>query len=151
LDNIHRQRYLNPAGDHPILLHQRNVENWIHMSWLRSLLCLSPRGPESGEQSAPGNDREENRYYGRFRTGCRIRLSWQDDLGKARSARARVLDMNGTGALVECSASITPGQFVFVQTRELGRMGSAVVRRCAPGIFSSQIGLQFTAPLTHRF
>jgi PilZ domain-containing protein len=121
------------------------------MSWLRSLLSLSPRGRKTGEHAAPGDDREENRYYGRFRTGCRIRLTWQDDRGKARFARARVVDMNGTGALVECSASITPGQFVFVQTRELGRMGSAVVRRCAPGVFSSQIGLQFTAPLTHRF
>ena len=121
------------------------------MSWLRSLLSLSPRGRKTGEHAAPGDDREENRYYGRFRTGCRIRLSWQDDRGKDRSARARVVDMNGTGALVECSATITPGQFVFVQTTELGRMGSAVVRRCAPGVFSSQIGLQFTAPLTHRF
>jgi hypothetical protein len=114
------------------------------MSWLRSLLHLSPRGRDI-------NGREENRYCDRFPTGCRVRLTWQDDGGKTRSARARVLDMNGTGALVECGASIAPGSFVCVQTKELGRMGSAIVRRCNSGVFSSQIGMQFTGPLTHRF
>jgi hypothetical protein len=114
------------------------------MSWLRSLLCLSPRGPH-------GKVREENRFYGRIRSGCRLRISWQDDRGKNRSVRARIVDMNGTGALVKCGVSISPGSFVCVQTKELGRMGSAIVRRCNAGVFSSQIGLQFTAPLTHLF
>jgi hypothetical protein len=114
------------------------------MSWLRSLLRLSPRGRN-------GKDREENRFYGRIRSGCRLRISWQDNRGTNRSARARIVDMNGTGALVECGAFNTPGSFVCVQTKELGRMGSAVVRRCNSGVFSSQIGLEFTAPLTHLF
>ena len=86
-----------------------------------------------------------------MQSDLRFRISWQDQRGKNRKTRGRVLDMNGSGARIECGASIAPGSFVYVQTVELGMMGSAYVRRCTPGLFSSEIGLQFVSPLTTRF
>jgi hypothetical protein len=78
-------------------------------------------------------------------------MSWQDKRGHTRRKRVRIVDMSGTGALVECGTPIPPGSFVYLQTPDLAMMGSAYVRRCEPQLFSYQIGLQFAAPLTHRF
>lgn len=121
------------------------------MSWLRSLLVHSSQ--ETASPSATGEaEPADNRYYPRFRSGnMRFRLSWQDQRGKTKHKRAKVVDMNGTGALVECGMPIPAGSFVYVQTPDLGMMGSAYVRRCEAQLFSYQIGLQFAAPLTHRF
>ena len=93
----------------------------------------------------------DSRCYDRVRSGLRFRISWQDHCGKTRSKRARVIDMNGIGALIECGSPIPKGSFVYVQTQELGIMGSAYVRRCEQLLFRYQIGLQFAAPLTYRF
>jgi|SRR5579871_525139 len=121
------------------------------MSWLRSLLGHSSQGTAS-ETTAEAVPVADNRYYPRFKSGhMRFRLSWQDGRGKTKRKYAKVVDMNGTGALVECGLEIPPGSFVYVQTQDLGMMGSAYVRRCEPQLFSYQIGLQFAAPLTHRF
>ena len=121
------------------------------MNWLLSLLGLPPHGTASAAPLTNGAGRAENRYCDRLRSGFRFKLSWKDQRGKTRRARARVVDMNGTGALVECGAAIPPGSFVFIQTTEVGLMGSAHVRRCEPLFFSYQIGLQFEAPLMARF
>ena len=56
-----------------------------------------------------------------------------------------------TGVLVKCGVPIDPGSFVFIKTEELGRLGSAYVRRCDPLLFTYQIGLQFASPLSLRF
>ena len=121
------------------------------MSWVRSILGLSPRGTVSEAPLTNGASRAENRYYDRPRTGLRIKISWQDDRGKHRWARARVVDMSGTGAQVKCSAPLPPGSFVYVQTPGLGLMGGAYVRRCEPLLLSYRVGLQFAAPLMTRF
>lgn len=81
----------------------------------------------------------------------RFRLSWKDQHGKTQRKGVRVVDMNGTGALVTSGKPIAPGSFVYIQETGLGMMGSAYVRRCEPQLFSYQIGLQFAAPLTRRF
>ncbi len=121
------------------------------MSWLRSLLGHSSQGTAS-----PGTTGEagqaDHRYYPRLRSGSmRFRLSWQDKRGKTHRKGVRVLDMNGDGALVASGMPIPPGSFVYIQEPNLGMMGSAHVRRCDAQLFSYQIGLQFAAPLTHRF
>jgi hypothetical protein len=121
------------------------------MNLLRSILGLSPRGTASEAPLPTGAARAENRYYDRIQSGFRIKISWQDDRGKHRWARARVMDMNGTGALVKCSASLPPGSFVYIQTPGLGLMGGAYVRRCEPLLLSYRVGLQFAAPLMTRF
>jgi hypothetical protein len=120
------------------------------MNWLRSVL-----GHSSRDTASPGLAGEashaDSRCYDRLRSGLRFRISWQDHRGKTRSKRARVVDMNGTGALIQCASPIPTGSFVYVQTQEIGMMGSAYVRRCEQLLFHYQIGLQFAAPLTHRF
>ncbi len=122
------------------------------MSWLRSLLGHSSQGtasPGATGEAGPGAD---NRYHQRISNGSlRFRLSWQDERGKTRRKNAKVMDMNGSGALVQCGIAIAPGSFVYLQNPDFGMMGSAYVRRCEPQLFSYQIGLQFAAPLTHRF
>lgn len=121
------------------------------MSWLRSLLSHSSQGTASlGSAGEAGL--ADNRAYQRLSSGgMRFRLSWQDPCGKTKRKGVRVLDMNGTGALVTSGTPIPPGSFVYIQTAGLGMMGSAYVRRCDAQLFSYQIGLQFAAPLTHRF
>jgi len=122
------------------------------MSWLRSLLGHSSQGTASPVTMGEAGPAADNRYYQRINSGnLRFRLSWQDKRGKTKRKNAKVVDMNGTGALVECGMEIPPGSFVYVQNPDLGMMGSAYVRRCEPQLFSYQIGLQFAAPLTHRF
>jgi hypothetical protein len=112
---------------------------------------MSPSGAAPQADSSGAAGRGDHRYYERFRAGLRFRLSWQDKHGRTRKTRARVIDMNGDGALVQCGVPIAPGSFVYIQTQELGMMGSAHVRRCEPGLFACQLGLQFSAPLTTRF
>lgn len=122
------------------------------MSWLRSLLVHSSQGAASPGTTGEAGPVADHRYYQRINSGnLRFRLSWQDQRGKTKRKTAKVVDMNGTGALVECGMEIPPGSFVYVQNPDLGMMGSAYVRRCEPQLFSYQIGLQFAAPLTHRF
>jgi len=93
----------------------------------------------------------DNRYHCRIPTGCRITMSWQDHLGKRRSASARVLDMNGSGALVRTGKSLVPGSYVWVLAKDLGLMGSALVRHCDAGMLYYKVGLQFPGSLTTRF
>lgn len=123
------------------------------MSWLRSIFGHSPQQAASSTvtpgEAGPSAD---NRFHQRINSGnLRFRVSWQDKRGKINRKNAKVVDMNGTGALVECSTGIPLGSFVYLQNPDLGMMGSAYVRRCQPQLFSYQIGLQFAAPLTHRF
>jgi len=122
------------------------------MSWLRSLLGHSSQGTASPGATGEAGSVADNRYHQRISSGnLRFRLSWQDKRGKTKRKNAKVVDMNGTGALVECGMAIPLGSFVYVQNPDLGMMGSAYVRRCEAQLFSYQIGLQFAAPLTHRF
>jgi hypothetical protein len=104
------------------------------MNWLRSILRLSRANVE-------------NRYCLRFPTIGKIRISELDHRGKVRRQRARVVNINGTSALVKCSAHIPPGSFVYIQSRELGIMGGAHVRRCEPLLVTYEIGLEFAGPL----
>ena len=121
------------------------------MNLLLSILGLSPRGTASEAPLTTDAGRAENRYYDRPPSGFRIKISWQDHRGKHKWARARVVDMNGTGALVKCGVSLLPGSFVYIQTPGLGLMGGAYVRRCEPLLLSYRVGLQFAAPLMTRF
>ncbi|PYT31173.1 MAG: hypothetical protein DMG57_06090 [Acidobacteria bacterium] len=93
----------------------------------------------------------ETRCCDRLPAGCRISLVWQESSGSSHSARARVVDMNGTGALIKCNVAIAPGSYVYIQARELSLMGSAYVRHCTSDFLSYRIGLQFTGPLMVRF
>jgi hypothetical protein len=121
------------------------------MSWLRSLLGHSSQGTASPTTTGEAVQ-ADHRYYPRLRSdGLRFLLSWRDAAGKTKHKSVRVIDMNGTGALVVCGTPIVPGSFVYIQTADLGMMGSAYVRRCDAQLFSYHIGLQFAAPLTHRF
>jgi len=122
------------------------------MSWLRSLLGHSSQGTASPGATGEAGYPADHRFHQRINSGnLHFRLSWQDKRGKTKRRNAKVMDMNGTGALVECGMAIPPGSFVYLQNPEMGMMGSAYVRRCEPQLFSYQIGLQFAAPLTHRF
>ena len=93
----------------------------------------------------------ETRCYGRLQTGCRLSMVWRDSGGKSQSARARVVDMSGTGLLIKCNVAIDPGSYVYIQAKELSLMGSAYVRHCTSDFLSYSIGLQFTGPLMVRF
>ena|SRR5579863_10694841 len=121
------------------------------MSWLRSLLGHSSQGTASPVASDEAGPSADHRFHQRINSSMHFRLSWQDKRGKTKRKNAKVVDMNGTGALVECGTAIQPGSFVYLQNPDLGLMGSAYVRRCEAQLFSYQIGLQFAAPLTHRF
>ena len=98
-----------------------------------------------------GKPREDNRSDPRIPTGCRVTMSWVDQRGKRRSARGRVVDINGGGALVKTGASIVPGSHVYFRAVDLGLMGSALVRHSDPGVFSYKLGLQFAGPLTQKY
>jgi hypothetical protein len=93
----------------------------------------------------------ETRCDDRLPTGCRVSMVWQERPGSSQSARARVVDMNGTGVLIKCSVAIAPGSYVYIQARELALMGSAYVRHCTADFLSYSIGLQFNGPLMIRF
>lgn len=121
------------------------------MSWFTSLLGKSSRGAAPEKDSTNGAGRVDHRYDGRFRAIRKFRISWQDQNGKNRRKRVRVVDISGTGVLVECVVPIVPGSFVYIKTEELGMVGSAYVRRCDPLMFKYQIGLQFVSPLTLHF
>jgi hypothetical protein len=121
------------------------------MSWLRSLLGHSSQSTASPSTTGEAGQ-ADNRYYHRLQSGgMRFRLSWQDKSGKTKRRGVRVVDMNGASALVASRIPIPTGSFVYIQEPNLGMMGSAYVRRCEAQLFSYQIGLQFAAPLTHRF
>lgn len=120
------------------------------MNWFSSLFGMSPRGAASpGSRAKAG--REENRYDGRIQTCRKLRISWQDHRGKIRRKMVRVVDMSGSGVMIQCGVAIDPGSFVYLRTPELGMTGSAYVRRCDALLFSYRIGLQFAAPLAARF
>lgn len=110
------------------------------MSWLHSLRGLF--------SSAGASD---NRYDGRIRTHRKFRISWQDRRGKTRRKLVRVVDMSGSGALIECGVPLEPGSLVGIRTLEMGMTATACVRRCEPLLFTYQIGLQFRTPLTAEF
>lgn len=99
----------------------------------------------------PVSPQPETRCYGRLQTGCRLSMVWRESRGKSQSARARVLDMSGTGVLIKCNVAIEPGSYVYIQAKELSLMGSAYVRHCTSDFLSYSIGLQFTGPLMVRF
>jgi len=120
------------------------------MNWLRSILGLSPRGAASEAPLTHDAARAENRFYKRFRTGCRFQICWRDELGKSQSKSVKVLDMSGDGALIQSAVPLDPGCIIHLQTRDLGLMGSAYVRRCKPLLFSYQVGLEFTGNLSAR-
>jgi hypothetical protein len=120
------------------------------MNWFSSLLGKSPRGAVSS--GSPGEaGRAENRYDGRIRPCRKLRISWQDHRGEIQRKLVRVVDMSGSGVMIQCSVPIDPGSFVYLRTPEFGMTGSAHVRRCDPRLFSYRIGLQFEAPLMARF
>jgi hypothetical protein len=121
------------------------------MNWLRSILGTSPRGTALEAPLPDSAGRAENRYCDRFPTGCKVRITWQDRRGRTKRRNARVVDMNANGALIECGMSLEPGAYVYIQTPELGLMGSAYVRRCEATLFTYQIGLQFAGALMTRF
>jgi len=121
------------------------------MNWFTSLLGKSSRDAAPEKDSTGGAGRGDNRYDGRFRAICKLRICWQDHKGKNRRKRVRVVDMSVTGVLVNCGVPIHPGSLVYIKTEELGMVGSAYVRRCDPLLFTYQIGLQFASPLSLRF
>lgn len=120
------------------------------MTWLRSILGSSPRGAAPEAPLTHDAARAENRFNKRFPTGCRFRISWRDQHGKTKSKSVKVLDMTGDGALIQCSVPFEPGSILHLQTRELGLMGSAYVRRCELLLFTYQIGLEFAGNLSAR-
>ena len=120
------------------------------MNWLRSILGLSSRGAASEAPLTHDAARAENRFYKRFRTGCRFQICWRDELGKSQSKNVKVLDMSGDGALIESLVPFDTGSVIHFQTRDLGLMGTAYVRRCKSLIFSYQVGLEFTGNLSQR-
>ena len=120
------------------------------MKWLRSILGSSPRGAASEAPLTHDAARVENRFNMRFQTGCRFRISWRDKRGRTKSKNVKVLDMSGDGALIQCGVHFHPGSIIYLQTRELGLMGSAYVRRCEPMLFTYEIGLEFAGNLSPR-
>lgn len=120
------------------------------MSLLGSLLGR-PEVPPCQHSGQLETDGSENRCHDRLPAGTRLTLIWLDHRGRRRSARARVVDMNGTGALVKTGADLLPGFHVYVQAPDFGRMGSAIVRHSIAGLLSYKIGLRFSGPLMHRF
>src|SRR5258708_20755237 len=81
------------------------------MNWFTSLLGKSARGAAPEKDSTGGAARADNRYDGRFRAICKLRITWQDQKGRNWRKRVRVLDMSGTGVLVKCGVPIDPGSF----------------------------------------
>jgi hypothetical protein len=120
------------------------------MTWLRSLLGSSPRGAAPEAPLTQDAARAENRFNTRFQTGCRFLISWRDKRGKTRTKSVKVLDMTGDGALIQCGVPFDPGSIIYLQTRDLGLMGSAYVRRCELLLFTYQIGLEFAGNLSPR-
>jgi len=120
------------------------------MKWLRSILGSSLRGAAADAPLTHDAARVENRFNQRFPTGCRFRISWRDKRGKTKSKSVKVLDMTGDGARIQCSIPFRPGSIIHLQTRDLGLMGSAYVRRCEPQLFTYQIGLEFAGTLSPR-
>jgi len=120
------------------------------MTWLRSLLGSSPRGAAPEAPLTQDAARAENRFNTRFQTRCRFLISWRDKRGKTRTKSVKVLDMTGDGALIQCGVPFDPGSIIYLQTRDLGLMGSAYVRRCELLLFTYQIGLEFAGNLAPR-
>lgn len=120
------------------------------MNWFSSLFGQSSRGAASPVSAGDAGCRD-SRYDVRIRTCRKLRISWQDHRGKIRRKLVRVVDMSGSGVMIQCRVPIDPGAFVYLRTPELGMTGSARVRRCDPLLFTYRIGLQFEAPLTARF
>ena len=120
------------------------------MNWLRSILGSSPRGAAHEAPLTQDAARVENRFNQRFPTGCRFRISWRDKRGKTQSKNVKVLDMTGDGARIQCSVPFRSGSILHLQTRDLGLMGSAYVRRCEPMLFTYEIGLEFAGNLAPR-
>jgi hypothetical protein len=120
------------------------------MKRLRSILGLSPRGAAPEAPLTQDAARAENRFYKRFPTGCRFQICWRDERGKTQSKNVKVLDMSGDGALIQSAIPLDPGSIIYLQTRDLGLMGSAYVRRCESLLFSYEIGLEFAGNLSQR-
>lgn len=120
------------------------------MKWLLSILGSSPRGTAPEAPLTHDAARVENRFNKRFQTGCRFQISWRDKRGKTKSKSVKILDMTGDGARIQCAVPFDPGSIVHLQTRELGLMGSAYVRRCELLLFTYEIGLEFAGNLSPR-
>lgn len=92
--------------------------------------------------------RDDKRSELRIPSACRLTLTWYDYRGRRRSAWARVLDMNGSGAQVRSAALIGIGTYVDLRFKDLRLTGGARVRRSDPDLLTYRLGLQFSGPLT---
>ena len=63
----------------------------------------------------PGICRFEQRIHWRVPPAGRVTMFWQDGRGRQRTARTRVVDMNGTGALVKSGTRLDSGCFASIR------------------------------------
>ena len=93
--------------------------------------------------------RSEQRFHDRLPVKYRFSI-YSNEKGGQHCISARGINMSRSGALVETEEPIGIGSMIYIQTPELGLMGSASVRHCTAKGSKFRIGLHFPSPLMRR-
>ncbi len=85
---------------------------------------------------------KEVRRQARHPIDCEVTVSWPDREGAARFARARGVDLSGSGARIEVDQALEVGLHVFVRVTEYGVSATACVRHCTRRGAKFVVGLE---------
>ncbi len=101
-------------------------------------------------QAAAFGQIDERRYL-RSPISSRIEMGWQDARGWNKQTQSRGVNMSSAGAQVISAEPIPVGRPVYLHSKELQLMGSAIVRHCTERGSKFLIGLEFQGSLTRSF
>jgi hypothetical protein len=93
-----------------------------------------------------------SRESGRVPVRYRVTILCEHPSRGLISVPAQVLDVTGSGALIEASKPMEIGSLVYARGKDMTFLaGSAYVQHCTRRVWKYRIGLKFRTPLGHRF
>jgi hypothetical protein len=116
------------------------------ISRLTTYTMGSPEIARNRAQAAAFGQIDERRYI-RSPITARIDMCWQDARGLKKQAQSRSINISSVGASVRSSEPIAVGSAVYIQSKQLQLMGSAIVRHCTGFKSKFLIGLEFHGSL----
>jgi hypothetical protein len=78
-------------------------------------------------------------------------MGWQDQRGWQKQSQSRGVNMSSAGASVISPEPIAVGSAVYLASKELQLMGSAIVRHCTEKKSKFLIGLEFRGSLVRSY
>jgi hypothetical protein len=91
--------------------------------------------------------RKENRRHPRVLYAGAVRISWQDERGLAKYAKAKCLDLSQEGLRIEMTEPIPVLSTLLLRAEQINLGGSASVRHIASRRCKYILGLNFSQAL----